>query len=270
VLQGLREAFEWSDWEKLDFIQCGVRWVQDPISKSVTLSQRHYTKDALAEIDLKPERRKHREQPLTAKEVTAFQGVNGTLQWVVTQTDPLHQVEVSFLHSEIKDARVESIIKANMLVRKVKANDADTLRYEPCDDEMIGVGWSDASWGNRPDGSSTGGYAIGLASCKILDGMRVPVGLTSWTSHRLKRVSRSSLNSETQAVGDGEDELHFICCFWAELRGVGLDLSDDDSCAQRCARRYAHRRRSNADQRDTRQGMRRGMRRRPYVQSRER
>ena len=180
-------------------VRCGTMWTHNPHDKSVELTQHHYIRDAVQAIDAPVERRRDKGQTMTSSELSAFQGVSGALQWVVVQTSPVHQVDVSFLQSDAKTAKVESLLKAHKVVHNVKDNDADVLRYMPCVEELFDVGWSDASWGNCPDGSSTGGHTIGLAARRIVVGHRTPVGLVSWTIHKLKTVSGSSPNNKQQS-----------------------------------------------------------------------
>ena len=56
--------------------------------------------------------------------------------------------------------------------------------------------FTDAAFGNLHDGGSRGGYLIFVS-----DGLRsAPL---DWSSHRLKRVARSTLAAEAQALLDG-------------------------------------------------------------------
>ena len=59
---------------------------------------------------------------------------------------------------------------------------------------------SDASWGIRREGHSQGGYLLMLATKEILDGQATNYIILDWQSFRLPRVSRSSLNAESQHV----------------------------------------------------------------------
>ena len=90
------------------------------------------------------------------------------------------------------------------------------------------VCWSDASWANRPDGTSAGGYLIGLCDRKILDGAKTHVTMVSWNSNKLRRVARSSLAAEVQAMSNAEDELHLVRGAWAEFNGSDFQLEDPD------------------------------------------
>jgi hypothetical protein len=59
------------------------------------------------------------------------------------------------------------------------------------DGEIQFLCWSDASWANRRDFSSTGGYLIGIGGKEISEGARGHVTIVSWSSNKLRRVARS-------------------------------------------------------------------------------
>ena len=51
----------------------------------------------------------------------------------------------------------------------------------------------------------------------------------SWSTNKLKRVARSSMAAEIQALANSEDELRLTRLAWAELNGVMPDLNDVDT-----------------------------------------
>eukprot|EP00435_Cladocopium_sp_Y103_P048399 s464_g14.t1 len=78
---------------------------------------------------------------------------------------------------------------------------------------------------SRVDLSSTGGMIVGFVHRRMVEeGVQGPVNLVSWPSSKLRRVCRSSLDAETQALAETEQELMFVRCVWQELLGASLDL----------------------------------------------
>ena len=71
-----------------------------------------------------------------------------------------------------------------------------------------------------------------MASEGLLAGQRCNIGLVSWSSFKLRRVSRSSLAAETQALADAEDELHYCRVLWLELTGTHVKLERSDEAVQ--------------------------------------
>ena len=83
------------------------------------------------------------------------------------------------------------------------------------------VGWSDASWACRREGSSQGGHVVGITNTGFLDQAECKVSVISWHSGRLARVARSSTAAELQAAADAEGELTYIRLpFWEIFGGA--------------------------------------------------
>ena len=91
-------------------------------------------------------------------------------------------------------------------------------------EEMSVVGWSDASWACRREGSSQGGYIIGVANKTFLEQAESPISVISWHSGKLARVARSSNSAELQAAADAEGELSYIRLSLRELVGETIPL----------------------------------------------
>jgi len=118
---------------------------------------------------------------------------------------------------------------ANKVLRKLRQGPSKLFNKRiPTEDTIHLVAWSDASWANRRDGKSTGGFLIGLCSHKVLQGERGHVSIVSWGTNKLKRVARSSMSAELQALANAEDELHLCRLAWAEFTGKDIDLNRVD------------------------------------------
>ena len=75
---------------------------------------------------------------------------------------------------------------------------------------------------------------IGFVHREMVDkGIRGPVNLISWGSSRLKRVCRSSLAAETQAMAEAEQELMFIRAQWREMLGDDINLQSPEDVIKR-------------------------------------
>ena len=72
------------------------------------------------------------------------------------------------------------------------------------------VGWSDASWACRREGSSKGGHLVGITNTSFLEQAERKVSVFRWQSGRLAQVARSSKAAELQAAVDAEGELTYI------------------------------------------------------------
>ena len=188
---------------------------------------------AWGKIEITPERAKELNHPVTEQERTELRALLGGMQWIVGQTMIYGNVEVNLIQSEVTTATVETLMKANKILRTLRnsPNRLYTRKLETKDIQL--VAWSDASWANRKSGHSTGGYIIGLCGTDILQGTRGHVTIASWATNKLKRVARSSMAAEVQALANAEDELHLTRLAWAEFNGVIPDLNNVDSVIAR-------------------------------------
>ena len=114
---------------------------------------------------------------------------------------------------------MEVVIKTNKLLVKVqKFSQLITIPSHDGAAELQIVCWTDASWANRADKSSTGGFFIGLAPTAIRSGQSSFVAPFFWATQKLRRQARSSLSAEVQALANAEQEqeLYFARLAWAE------------------------------------------------------
>ena len=217
----LLTAFRWTPWEEKHFKQRGVNVTRNE-DGSITQSQAEYLA-SLTEVELQNERKN---SPVTEGERTQLRALLGGLQWLVTPTRVDGMIDVNLLQSCVATATVETLLSANKILRKLRQGPAELYtRRLPDHEKHHLVAWSDASWANRRDGKSTGGYLIGVCGESALSGKRGHVSVISWGTNKLKRVAKSSMSAEMQALANTEDELHLCRLCWAEFNGLEISLS---------------------------------------------
>ena len=226
IKETLLTSFRWTPFEKSKFKQCGVQITQT--EDGGFDQEQHEYLTGLCEIPLTNERKKQKTSPVTEKERTELRGLLGALQWLVGQTRPDGNIDVNLLQSQVTKATVDTLLEGNKILRKLRQNHEVTLRTRKIEGEIIFIAWSDASWANRKDGNSTGGFVIGCCDKKVLEGHKTHTTIISWSTNRLKRVARSSLSAEVQALSNAEDELHLVRACWAEFNALEFDLNNAD------------------------------------------
>ena len=223
--EALMAAFRWTPLERGSFKQCGVTITQEE-NGSITQEQDEYL-SGMGEIEISKERLSQPTSPVTEQERTELRGLLGGLQWLVTQTRVDAAVDVNLLQSCVMTATVETLQAANKILRKLRQGPSKLFtRKIPEEEQVHLVAWSDASWANRRDGSSTGGYLIGMCGSKVITGERGHISIVTWSTNKLRRVARSSMAAEMQALANAEDELHLCRMAWAEFNGITLNLND--------------------------------------------
>ena len=222
ALQGIYDAYQWSDWEIDSYFHCGVQVLQAADGSS-SLCHSKYC-ESIEPIVF--ERREESEKA-TENEKQQLRGALGALQWRAYQTAPQHSARLSFLQSQLSNPTVKTLMETNKLIREVYNYRHIGLKYHRLEAEndpmnITFVAWTDAAVGNRRDLSSTGGYVIAAAEPGIVKSQACPMNMISWKSGRLPRIARSSLSAEIQAFSIAEEELMYVRLQWSEMMGYSI------------------------------------------------
>ena len=228
ILDKIRQKFKWGDWDKDEFVQCGVHIKK--VETGFELSQPQYV-EGMSEIPLNATRRKEKNAPTNEREKTQLRALLGGLSWHAQQVAPHAAAEVSLLLSEVTNSTVTTITKANLLLHHVKKRkDHKMLIHAFNEDEKLALfAWVDAANGNRPGGGSTQGIFVGMGPESILQGDMGKVTPISWHSSKIDRTCRSPGAAETQAAVNGEDILHYARFQWSELLYGNVDIKQQNA-----------------------------------------
>jgi len=228
-LESFRKALRWSPWERSPMMHCGVHLEQD-LHGNWHLSQEEFCQ-GINQIEEDGTTKK-----LTTNERHQCRAVLGAAQWRCYQTGPQHSAKLSHLQSLLPRGDRQTLKDINKFVRELyhQKNEGVTVfdLQADSDEDIVLVGWTDAALANRVDLTSTGGYIIGYVHRDMLErGVAGPVSLASWSTHKLRRVCRSSLAAEAQAMSECEAELFINRILWQELLGKNVDLSNPATTA---------------------------------------
>ena len=232
VLSKIKNHFRWSDWEQGRFSQCGV--VVQATSEGFELCQPHYL-EGVHELTVSSQRRKEPAGPTQDREKSQLRTMLGALSWHAQQVAPHASAEVSLLLSEINHSTVDTIRRANQLLRNTKARSDHKMKihkFSPNEDLTL-YAWVDAASQNRRDGGSTQGLLIGMGPSSMMQGEVGKVTPIAWHSSKIDRVCRSPGTAETQAAVNGEDALYFARYQWSELCHGKVNIRDPDEVVNR-------------------------------------
>ena len=142
--------------------------------------------------------------------ITPLRSLAGQLNWAASVSRPDVAYQACQTSSSISSATMKDIHTANKAIKYLKNNPV-SIQFPRLDLSNIFLeAYADAAFGNLPSGSSQGGYLI-----FVTDGKRhVPV---SWSSHKLKRVARSTLTAETIALNDAIDMAIYFSTMLTEV-----------------------------------------------------
>ena len=117
IIKKIQQRFQWGDWEKDNFVQCGVK--VDKVEEGYMLSQPQFV-DGLKEINLNATRRRQREAETDEKEKGQLRALLGSLSWLAQQSAPHLSASVGLLLSEVTRSTVDTVLRSNLLLRNVK------------------------------------------------------------------------------------------------------------------------------------------------------
>lgn len=207
VIDQLRATFSIGKEAAVSFQYLGLKLNQG--QGTTTLNQSEYC-TMLKEIPLNEALRADVTASISSEMKDLMRAKIGQLLWVANQTRPDLSFGVSNLAVKLNDAKISDIIALNKVIRRARTGDVD-LQFSHIDGITKLVCFTDAAFGNLPDGGSQGSYLL------FLVGENGDCNLLSWQSKRLKRVARSSLAAESLAMSDCVDAAVYIATMYKEL-----------------------------------------------------
>ena len=217
-----------------EFTYCGKTIKQHP-DGSISVSMKAYHENlSAARVPL--ERRRTPDAALSPSEQRSLRGVLGSLQWLVAQVRVDMSYPLSVLQGETPT--VGTLLKANALVKKFKANPDFALWFRPMKLDGCGlVGISDASLGNVMKSGGAGqdpmlrvysqsGYLMMVGDAGLLAGREGKFVLLDGRSHRLSRVCRSTYAAELLSAEETFDTGQYCRGVLAEALGYPMNQRD--------------------------------------------
>ena len=218
AMRALKEKFEFRKWRVLDGDFCGARYVQDPVSFDISMDQSKFANN-IRPLHLSRTRCANKQDLLTDKEVSCLRAINGSLNWLSSQSRPDLATQVSFSQQSFPNPTVGDALAANNAVRRAKQH-ADlciVYRSTPLEDMAV-VCHSDAAYANAKGGATQGGYIIGFTHKNLEDGEICAWTPAYWKSHRLPRVVNSTLSAEAQSMSCASGMCEWMSLLLADVK----------------------------------------------------
>ncbi|CAE7202193.1 GIP [Symbiodinium sp. CCMP2592] len=139
---------------------------------------------------------------LTPDEIKCFRAINGSLNWLATQSRPDLSTQVSFAQQSLPTPRVSDALAVNQAIRRARQHAALPLVYQsiPLEQLTVMVHSDAAYYANGKDGATQAGYMISFTEQQMHHGSLVSWTPGFWKSYRLPRVVNSTLSAEAQAM----------------------------------------------------------------------
>ena len=141
----LKSRFEFRKWRLGDGDFCGSRYRQCPRTFEIVASQEGFV-DKIKPLRLSRRRAQERESPLTPEEVRCLRAINGSLNWLSSQSRPDLATQVSFSQQSFPTPVVADALAANNAVRRARQHRDLTLTYKAIPlDQLTVICHSDAA-----------------------------------------------------------------------------------------------------------------------------
>ena len=216
ALKSLKETFEFRKWRLGDGDFCGAHYWQDPQTHAITMTQGKFA-EKLRPLHLSRKRLQQRESPLTADEIRCLRAINGSLNWLSTQSRPDLSTQVSFSQQSFPTPTVGDALAANNAIRRAKQHASLPIVFEPIVPEQLAVmGHSDAAYANGREGATQAGYLVSFTDKAIDKGSVCSWTPAYWKSYRLPRVVNSTLSAEAQAMATASGMIEWIMLLLSE------------------------------------------------------
>lgn len=225
AMKQLKEQFEFRKWRTLDGDFCGARYTQCSKTFAITMSQAKFANN-LRPLHLSRSRCVNRDAPLDEKEISCLRAINGSLNWISSQSRPDLSTQVSFSQQSFPKPTVGDALAANNAIRRAKQHADLSIVYRPVPmAELAIVCHSDAAYANAKGGATQAGYVLGFTHQDLEKGFTCDWSPAYWKSHRLPRVVNSTLGAEAQSMSGAASMCEWLSLLLAEIR-------DGPCCAQ--------------------------------------
>ena len=117
---------------------------------------------------------------MSAQQKQSYRSKIGQILWTSRQSRPDVVFDACQLASKIKDGKVEHLMEANKVIRRIKSEQIDLKFHSLGSGQLSLLVCTNASLGNLPDGGTQGGYIIFLPNDKgkviLIDPARIEPG----------------------------------------------------------------------------------------------
>ena len=221
ALAYLRHRFPYRKWRVNEGEFCGAHYKQDPVTMAIHMNQKNFA-EALKPVHLPQRRKADRSAKLDSKEVSILRGINGSLNWLATQSRPDIAAQTSISQQSFPDPTVHHLLEANNIIRRAKQFSDLEVTFQPIPVQKLRLCChSDAAWANVGVHTQAG-YILGFSTTDLDAGKETSWTPAVWKSFKLSRAVGSTLAAEAQSMVAATGTLEWISLLLAEaIDGIG-------------------------------------------------
>ena len=164
--------------------------------------------------------------PLDSKEISVLRAINGSLNWLSSQSRPDLAAQTSLSQQAMAKPLVHHLCEVNNIIRRAKQHADLSIRFKPISpDRLALVCHSDAAFANVGVYTQAG-YVIGFTDSSLDDGNSTDWTPAVWKSHRLPRAVGSTLSAEAQSMASASGTLEWTSLLLLEAMKGSFEVRD--------------------------------------------
>ena len=220
AIQRLKNRFPYRKWRIQAGEFCGLHYSQDPHSFEIQAGQSSFAQN-LRPATLPKHRKMRRNAHLDPKEISVLRGINGSLNWLASQSRPDIAAQTSLSQQSFPSPTVHHLLEANNVIKRAKqfADLHITFKSIPLHNLRLCC-HSDAAFANLGPHTQAG-YIVGFTDDQLDQGAESPWSPAVWKSFKLSRAVGSTLAAEAQAMVAATGTLEWMALMMSEaIEGI--------------------------------------------------
>ena len=223
AVEKLRARFPYRKWRVNSGEFCGAFYEQDPKTKVIRMSMKNCA-EKLRPANIK--RGVSPETPLDAMQQRTLRAINGSLNWLASQSRPDISAQTSISQQAFPNPKIRHLRHANNVVRRARMHSDLTITFTPIKPEKLTVVChSDAAFANVGDYTQAG-HIIAFTETSLQDGQVAAWCPITWRSHKLTRAVSSTLAAESQSLATASGTVEWIMLLLSEVLDGPFKLRD--------------------------------------------
>ena len=230
ALNQLRSRFPYRKWRTKSGEFCGA-WYTQMDDMSIHMSMRSFAEN-IRPVNIP--KGSNIDDPLNPSQMKVLRAVNGSLNWLSSQSRPDLSVQTSMSQQSFPKPTVKDLRMANHAVRHARQESSLGITFKPIHpDDLTLVCHSDSAWANVGVHTQAG-YMVGFTHKDLQHGHEVSWCPVSWNSYKMPRAVSSTLAAESQAMATASGTVEWLALLVSELLDGPLVVRE---CRERLKKR---------------------------------
>ena len=223
AIEVLRARFPYRKWRVGEGEFCGAFYTQCSTTKEITMSQKLFA-EKLRPANIP--RSAKSDDPLTPGQISVLRAINGSLNWLASQSRPDLSVQTSLSQQAFPQPKIQHLREANQAVRRARQHKDLQIKFSSIPvSELCVCCHSDAAFANV--GTHTqAGYIVGFSQTKLHHGEVAHWTPIVWRSYKMPRAVSSTLSGESQAMSTATGTVEWLSLMLSEALDGKFDVRE--------------------------------------------